>query len=219
MKKHSFIPAVLLFLILVSPIMLYAQTAGNKATGQFGTDKLTVFNGRYISDQNKSIYLQITATDGHLVLKQSWDGEEVSFDQKGDLDFYNDEHSFPLKFTKSSTGAIMQVLAFDRDVWIKGDDNYKFVPQKTIQLTAAQLKALEGKYQIKDGDNFLQIAATNDHIVLKQLWDEKEITFSPVSEVDFVNDNQTFPLKFTKGSDGLATQVLAFNRDMWVKVK
>jgi hypothetical protein len=65
----------------------------------------------------------------------------------------------------------------------------------------------------------LQITATADHIVLKQLWDEKEITFSPVSEVDFVNKNQTFPLKFTKGSDGLATQVLAFNTDMWVKVK
>ena len=217
MKKFSLISAVLL--LLASPVAIYAQSVVNKATGQLGTEKLTVFNGRYISSQNKAIFLQITATDGHLVLKQSWDGQEVSFDQKGDLDFYNDERSFPLKFTKSSTGAITQVLAFDRDVWIKGDDNYQFVPQKTIQLTAAQLKTLEGKYQIKDGDNFLQITATTDHIVLKQLWDEKEITFSPVSEVDFVNGDQTFPLKFTKGSDGLATQVLAFNRDMWVKVK
>jgi hypothetical protein len=219
MKKHPFIPAVLLFLMLISPIMLCAQTTGNKVTGQLGTNKLNIFNGRYISPHNKAIYLQITATDGHLVLKQSWDGEEISFDKKGDLDFYNDEHSFPLKFTKSGTGAITQVLAFDRDLWIKGDDNYQFVPQKTIQLTAAQLKTLEGKYQAKDGDNFLQITATTDHIILKQLWDDKEITFSPISEVDFVNDAQTFPLKFTKGSDGLATQVLAFNTDMWVKVK
>ncbi|WP_426671407.1 hypothetical protein ACPPVU_09230 [Mucilaginibacter sp. McL0603] len=217
MKRPSFILAVLL--LLASPTALYAQTVGDKATGQLGTDKLNVFNGRYVSDQNKAIFLQITAVDGHLVLKQSWDGQEVSFDQKGDLDFYNDERSFPLKFTKSSTGAITQVLAFDRDVWIKGDDNYQFVPQKTIQLTAAQLKTLEGKYQMKDGDNFLQITTTTDHIILKQLWDEKEITFSPVSEVDFVNADQTFPLKFTKGSDGLAMQVLAFNKDMWVKVK
>ena len=219
MKKHSFISAVLFFLMFVSPIVLYAQTAGSKVTGQLGTDKLTVFNGRYISPHNKAIFLQITATDGHLLLKQSWDGEEVSFDQKGDLDFYNDEHSFPLRFTKNNAGAITQVLAFDRDLWIKGDDNYQYVPKKTIQLTAAQLKTLEGKYQAKDGDNFLQITATANHIILKQLWDEKEITFSPVSEVDFVNENQTFPLKFTKGSDGLATQVLAFNTDMWVKVK
>jgi hypothetical protein len=218
MKKISLISAVLILLAI--PAALYAQTAGNKATGQPGTEKLNVFNGRYISPHNKAIYLQITATDdGHLVLKQSWDGQEVSFDKKGDLDFYNDEHSFPLKFTKSNTGAITQVLAFDRDLWIKGDDNYQFVPQKTIQLTAAQLKTLEGKYQAKDGDDFLQITATSDHIILKQLWDDKEITFSPVSEVDFVNDDQTFPLKFTKGGDGLATQVLAFNQDIWVKVK
>ena len=215
MERSLFILGALL--LLASPVALYAQTVSNKTTGPSGTDKLAIFNGRYVSNQNKAIYLQITATDGHLVLKQSWDGEEVSFDQKGALDFYNDEHSFPLEFTTSSTGAITQVLAFDRDVWIKGDDNYQFVPQKTIQLTAAQLKTLEGKYQ-KDGNN-LQITATSDHIVLKQLWDEKEITFSPVSEVDFVNENQTFPLKFTKGSDGLATQVLAFNQDMWVKVK
>ncbi len=219
MKKHSFIPAVLLFLLFVSPIVLYAQTTGSKITGQVGTDKLNIFNGRYISPHNKAIFLQITATDGHLVLKQSWDGEEVSFDQKGDLDFYNDEHSFSLRFTKNNAGVITQLLAFDRDLWIKGDDNYQYVPQKTIQLTAAQLKTLEGKYQAKDGDNFLQITATNDHIILKQLWDEKEVNFLPVSEVDFVNDDQTFPLKFTKGSDGLATQVLAFNQDMWVKVK
>src|ERR1700761_140326 len=219
MKKRFITPAVLLFLMLVSPIVLYAQATGNKTTGQPGTDKLNIFNGRYISPSNKAIYLQITATNGHLVLKQSWDGEEVSFDQKGDLDFYNDEHAFPLRFTKNSAGAITQLLAFDRDLWVKGDDNYKFVPQKTIQLTAAQLKMFEGKYQAKDGDNFLQITATTDHIILKQLWDDKEITFSPVSQVDFVNDAQTFPLKFTKGSDGLATQVLAFNTDMWVKVK
>lgn len=217
MKKYILISAALV--LLASPVVLYAQTVASKATEQSGADKLKIFNGRYISPSNKAVYLQITVTNGHLVLKQSWDGEEVSFDQKGDLEFYNEDHSFPLKFTKNNAGAITQLLAFDRDLWVKGDDNYKFVPQKTIQLTAAQLKTLEGKYQAKDGDNFLQITATPDHIVLKQLWDDKEIAFSPVSEVDFVNDAQTFPLKFTKGSDGLATQVLAFNTDMWVKVK
>jgi hypothetical protein len=221
MKRFSFVSAVLL--LLASPAALYAQTAGNKATGQLGTDKLSIFNGKYLSDQSKVMYLQITAADDHLVLKQSWDGQEIDFKQKGDLDFYNDEHSFPLKFTKGSKGAITQVLAFDKDLWVRVDDNYKFVPQKTIQLTAAQLKALEGKYQLKggdgDADDFLEITATNDHIILKQLWNQKEITFSPISDADFINDDQTFPLKFTKGSDGLATQLLAFNRDTWVRVK
>jgi hypothetical protein len=28
-----------------------------------------------------------------------------------------------------------------------------------------------------------------------------------------------FPLKFTKGTDGKAIKVLAFNRDMWDRVK
>jgi hypothetical protein len=222
MKKHSlsFAVPVLLFLLFIGLPGLHAQTVSDKPA-QAASVSLSAFAGKYMSTGNRTMFLQITPANDHLTLKQSWDGQEISFKQIAPLEFYNDEHQFPLKFTKSNTGAITQVLAFDKDLWNKVDDNYKFVPQKTIQLTPAQLKAFEGKYELKggDGDEFLQITATNDHLVLKQLWDQKEITFSPVSDVDFFNDDQTFPLKFTKGDNGLATQVLAFNKDVWEKMK
>jgi hypothetical protein len=223
MKTHSLFFAMLLLLAFqfINSSDLYAQTASDNKTVQAASTPLSAFAGKYIFTGNRTLFLQITAANDHLVLKQLWDDQEINFKQKAALDFYNDEHAFPLKFTKSNTGAITQVLAFDKDVWNKVDDNYKFVPQKTIQLTPDQLKAFEGKFELKggDGDEFLQITATNGHLVLKQLWDQKEITFSPVSDVDFFNDDQTFPLKFTKGDNGLATQVLAFNKDVWIKVK
>ncbi|MDB5022557.1 MAG: hypothetical protein JWP78_312 [Mucilaginibacter sp.] len=223
MKKHTLALAILLLLVFqfINSSGLYGQTASDNKTVQAPLTPLSAFAGKYIFTGNRTLFLQITAANDHLVLKQLWDDQQIDFKQKADLDFYNDEHAFPLKFTKNKTGAITQVLAFDKDVWNKVDDSYKFIPQKTIQLTSDQLKAFEGKFELKggDGDDFLQITAANDHLILKQLWDQKEFTFSPVSEVDFFNDDQTFPLRFTKGSDGLATQVLAFNKDVWVKVK
>jgi hypothetical protein len=223
MKKHPF--NLLLILLLVFTLFntgkLFAQTAADNKTAQFFPAQLKPLTGKYISNNNKMIFLQMMIKDDHLVLKQSWDGEEVAFKQVSDLNFFNDEHNFPLKFTKNDKGESTQVLAFDTDVWIKVPDNYVPQLEKTIQLTVAQLKAFEGKYQMKgdDGDNFLQITAANDHLVLKQLWDQREISFSPISPLDFFDGPQTFPLKFTKDKDGAVTQVLAFNKDVWVRVK
>ncbi|HTE00412.1 MAG TPA: hypothetical protein VK668_14060 [Mucilaginibacter sp.] len=222
MKRNFLIPALLLLVIFqfTGITKLYAQTAATHKTEQTAPASLNAFAGKYRGD-NKMLFLQITIKDGHIVLKQSWDGEELTFNQTSPLDFYNEEHQFPLKFTKNNAGEVTQLLAFEHDTWVRVPDNYQPELQKIIKLTPAQLKALEGKFELKGGDGgqFLQITATNDHLILKQLWDQQEISFSPVSEVDFFNDAQTFPLKFTKGSDGLATAVLAFNKDEWTKVK
>ncbi|MGZ3819883.1 MAG: hypothetical protein ACXVB6_04795 [Mucilaginibacter sp.] len=221
MKRNSLIPALLLLVIFQFGAFtkLYAQTAANKPE-QSTPAALSALAGRYVGD-NKMIFLQISVKDGHIVLKQSWDGQEVTFNQTAALEFYNDEHQFSLRFTKNSAGEVTKLLAFDHDTWVRVADDYQPQLQKIVKLTPAQLKALEGKFEMKgdDGDEFLQITATNDHLILKQLWDQREISFSPVSEVDFFNDEQTFPLTFTKGSDGLATEVLAFKKDVWVKVK
>ena len=223
MKKYSFNLLFVLLLVfnLIKTENLYAQTAADNKNVQFSPAQLNSFAGKYLSDNNKMTFLQIMIANNHLVLKQSWDGQEIIFNQVSDLSFFNDEHSFPLKFTKNNSGETTQVLAFDRDVWNKVADNYTPELQKTIPLTAAQLKTFEGKYQMKgdNGDNFLQITAANDHLVLKQLWDEQEISFSEVSPLDFLNETQLFPLKFTKDKDGTVTQVLAFNKDVWIKVK
>jgi hypothetical protein len=68
-------------------------------------------------------------------------------------------------------------------------------------------------------DAYLQITATSNGLTLKQLWDGREINFVAISDVEFLNKQASFPLKFTRDSAGNVTKVLAFNRDLWDKVK
>ena len=137
------------------------------------------------------------------------------------MEFFNQEYSFPLKFESDQNGIITQVTAFDRDLWNKVK-NYNPVLNTEIHLSPDQLKAFEGKYTFqfeKGEDSYIQITAAADHVTLKQLWDGKEINFVPKSKVEFFCKKQSFPLKFIKDSNGNVIQVLAFNRDVWQRVK
>jgi hypothetical protein len=179
------------------------------------------FEGYYQLTGDTSMYLQITPLQDNLILHQLWDGKEIRFDRKSELEFYNDEQSFPLKFTSDQNGAITEVLAFDRDLWKKIKD-YKPVVNIEIPLSPDQLKQFAGKYrfQFEQGnDSYIQISAATDHITLKQLWDGKEINFVPKSNLEFFSKELSFPLKFIKDDNGNVIQVLAFNRDLWQKEK
>src|SRR4051812_29405094 len=101
--------------------------------------------GYYRFTSDTATYLQITAKGNNLILHQLWDGKEIVFDHKSDLEFLNEEQSFPLRFSSDENGDITQVLAFDRDLWHKVKD-YKSVINKEIDLSRDKLKAFEGKY-------------------------------------------------------------------------
>ncbi|HVV06786.1 MAG TPA: hypothetical protein VHC96_21290 [Puia sp.] len=178
---------------------------------------LKSFEGYYKLDDS---YIHISAVKNGLVLEQMWDNRKISFSPRTGLEFMNDEQNFPLKFTKASDGSITQVLAFDRDLWIKTRD-YKPLEIKEVQLKASELKALEGKYTMQNdhGEVFILIRATDKGLLLKQGWDDQEIPFIATSDVDFYCKERRFPLQFTKDKNGNATQVLAFKRDLWKKVK
>jgi hypothetical protein len=179
---------------------------------------LKSFEGYY---KMEDTYIHITASTTGLVLEQMWDNQKISFSPQTGLQFVNDDGNFPLKFTKAPDGTITQVLAFDRDLWTKTKD-YKPLVINEVQLKASELKALEGKYtmQTDRGDEaFILITATDKGLILKQGWDNRESPFVATSDVDFYCKERTFPLKFTKDKDGNATQVLAFRRDLWKKVK
>ena len=184
-------------------------------------ESLKKFEGYYQFTNDTTNYLQITAQGNNLVLHQLWDGKEITFERKSELEFYNQEYSFPLKFVSDQNGVITQVTAFDRDLWniVK---NYKPIINTEIHLSPDQLKLFEGKYTFqfeKGEDSYIQITAAADHITLKQLGDGKEINFVPGSNVEFFCKEQSFPLKFIKDDKGNVIQVLAFNRDLWQRVK
>jgi hypothetical protein len=194
---------------------------GLHGQNQAGAIQLPEFAGKYQFTGNRMTFIQISAKDSGLLLKQLWDNQEIPFKRTGDLTFYNDEHSFPLVFTKGDHGKITQVLAFDRDLWKKVPDNYQPEIQKIVKLTPQQLKACEGKYQLQGGDDnvFLTIATADDHLVLTQLWDQRQISLWPVAALEFFNDKQDFPVKFIPGANGVIDQLLVNGRDKWMKVK
>jgi hypothetical protein len=203
-------------------IMVFGITCLH-AQSQTGTNNLSLFAGKYQSNDNKMTFLTISQKDGQLILKQLWDNQEITFKQTGDLTFYNQDRSFPLAFTKDDKGTITQVLALNRDVWTKVPDNYVPELQKIVQLDASQLKACEGKYQLKggdgDADDFLRITAAGDHLMLKQLPDKQEVNMWPVAALDFFDDKQTLQITFVKDSKGAVTSFRANHKDTWVKLK
>lgn len=218
MKKYSVALFTLLLLgsQLFSPGKLFAQTARADSIAQ-----LKPFVGKYQFTNNKMVFLQIMLQDGHLVLRQLWDKKEIPFRQTSALEFYNDEHQFPLKFTKSSTGEITQVLAFNRDLWNRVADDYTPPMKRTIQLTNGQLKAFEGRYELKggdgDADDIADITVVDGHLSIKH---EQDVTsLLPVSDLEFVTEDQSFDVIFTKASDGSVTQAVVNNKDVWLKDK
>jgi hypothetical protein len=174
-------------------------------------DQLQPFEGLYQLQNDKERFIQFSVKGNNLVLKQHWDGNEISFVPETTLDFFSREVPlFSLTFTKAPDGSITQVLAFKRDMWDK---------VKKVHPATQELKAIEGKYQFKDDpDNYIQITAIDNHLVVKQLWDSKEMIVEPQTETYFYNNTQSYPLQVIKGNDGVVTQVLILGMDLFNKV-
>src|SRR6185295_16328257 len=117
-----------------------------------------------------------------------------------------------------SQGVVTQVLVFHKDLWNKVPD-YNPVQEKEVQLSAQQLKSLEGYYQYReDKKTTLQIIARGNGIVLHQLWDSKDLQFVPTSPLEFSMKGNPGKLEFSTNKNGEVTQLLAFHKDWWDKV-
>ena len=68
-------------------------------------------------------------------------------------------------------------------------------------------------------DNYIQIMTKNTNLIVKQLWDGKEITVEPQTETYFYNEAQTFQLQIAKDKDGNVTQVGILGMDKFDNVK
>ncbi len=219
--RKRFSLMVILSLIGMFCFSFYPAHSGiSKRTATFSTGPLTGFEGYYQLDKDKDRYLQILVKDNKLVLKQLWDQREIPFEQKSDLNFYNEQMSFPLAFSKNASGEITQVLAFEHDTWIRVKD-YKPVVKKEITLSSEKMKAFAGKYKMsEDGhEAFLQFSVAGNSLEVKELWSGKTFTIVPESELAFFAKDANYPVQFSKDKDGNVTQALIFKQDTWVKVK
>jgi CubicO group peptidase (beta-lactamase class C family)/uncharacterized protein YjhX (UPF0386 family) len=182
--------------------------------------ELKIFEGYYQAAFDPNSYLQIVTREKQLMLRQLWDGQEIFFEAQSELEFLNKEMSFPLKFSRDSKGRITEVLAFKRDVW-KRDETFVPTVRKPISLSQEKLKAFEGKYQLRNDKNlFAQVTVKDDHLLVRQLWDGKEMVFVPDTELDFfIKDNPYRTVKFVKDEKGKVKEVIAFGREALDKVE
>jgi hypothetical protein len=93
------------------------QKPEEKVAVNLNASNLKAFEGKYsMPYQGDIMYLEITSTEKGLMLKQLWDGQQISFYPTSEMEFYNKEKAFPLKFIKKD-GRVAQVEAFRKDIW------------------------------------------------------------------------------------------------------
>lgn len=73
-------------------------------------------------EPGKDVYIKIITKNNHLVLIETWNGAEITFEQNSELEFFNEPRNYPLKFTKNKEGAIIEVLVHNKDLWKKAND-------------------------------------------------------------------------------------------------
>lgn len=222
MKKLSNVFVIAFSFVLISQVFYIDRVTAAPTVFTISAETpLSAFEGIYQNKTNTFSYFKVTAANNTLVAKQM-DGEmQIVLTRKSDLEFQmkddDGDENVPVVFSKNDAGEIAQIQVGGRDVWNRVKE---YIPVKEISLTADQLKAFAGKYKFEEkNDAYLQITATATGLILKQLWDGREINFMAIRDNDFLNKQMAFPLKFSRDANGNVIKVLAFNRDMWDKVK
>jgi hypothetical protein len=181
------------------------------------TQQLKALEGIYQCEANKAAYVQVIARRNTLIARQLWDGKETAMSAQSDVLFLvNIPYLRRVKFEKNSEGIATKFSPSNKKDWNKVDSYH---PVDQIKLPAQVLKKFEGYYEFKDRKGqFLQITATANGLVLKQLWDNREVEFTATSSLVFTaKENPEFTLEFTADNSGRIIQVLAFGQDVWVR--
>jgi uncharacterized protein YjhX (UPF0386 family) len=182
---------------------------------QLSKQQLKALEGIYQLDANKAAYIHVIAKENELIAKQLWDGKEIAMSAQSDVSFrINVPYLRIVKFTKNGKGIATKFRASDKKDWNKVDSYH---PTDQIKLPAQTLKKFEGHYEFRDRKGqFLQITATGNGLVLKELWDNRQVDFTATGPLAFsAKENPDFTLEFTADNAGRITQVLAWGKDVW----
>src|SRR4029077_1200138 len=87
---------------------------------QLNPAQLKACEGRYTFqfEPGKDQYIQISAKENGLQLKQAWDGQEIELLAESELSFFGKVNPrFVLLFAKDANGRLTQVMINKRDLW------------------------------------------------------------------------------------------------------
>ena len=83
----------------------------------------------------------------------------------------------------------------------------------------ARYKAYEGQYRSRDdSDNQVRLIAVDTNLVMRQLWDGKELRFYPINDTYFYNAQWRYPLYILKGDSGRVKSILLMGREHFERV-
>ena len=82
-------------------------------------EQLKSLEGKYQFSDDKDNYIQLTSKDGHLIVKQLWDGKVIILEPQTATYFYNSAESYPLLVIKNSSGMVTQVRVLGNDLFNK----------------------------------------------------------------------------------------------------
>ena len=162
---------------------------------------------------SKVAYILIYQKEGKLIAKQIWDSKEYVLSRVSELAFVsaNDDHTATFTQVKDN---ITGILLNNRIPITK----VNYDPGKRISLSTVQFNKLQGRYQFqRDPKLFIEIKADKNGLILHQLWDDKKISFFARSEVDFFNEESSFPIHFNI-TNKKVEQMICFEKDIWNKL-
>src|SRR5690606_10244727 len=128
---------------------------------------------------NKVAFIEFNLADGVLKARQLWDGKEYQLNQVSETDFETKQEGHKIEFLSDNDGHFTKAKLWGRIV----ASQVSFNPKIVRRLSDVQLKRLEGNYVLADDNNIkMQVRSVKDELIIKQLWDNKEISFTPRSE-------------------------------------
>lgn len=199
------------FIVLILSIQFFQSKAEN------GLPAYNEMSGYYQSVNSAHVFLHVSSKNGHLILEPLWDNNRVAFKQKGQLEFYNPQKNFHLKFIKDKKGAIKQLLAFEKDLWNKVEDD-RVYRKKEIELSAEQLKSFEARYQYKNEPYYIDIKSEDNAILVNESWTGNSIRLFPETPLRFFSRQNNYTLEFIRNSNGKVVKAIALSDDEWHKI-
>jgi hypothetical protein len=175
-------------------------------------EQLQKFVGLYHLKEDSSRYVQLTVDNNSLTIHQHWDGgTRENFVPSAEGEFFEkDFPRFTLDFSEDQQGHFTRFVALGRDTWIKVD--------KTT-LTQAQLKTYEGKFRSEDDpDNMVLLIAGDNGLVVRELWNKKEIALKPLTNTYFNDGKLSFPLQLIT-ENGQVKKIVLLGNQSFVRIE
>lgn len=174
-------------------------------------EQLQKFAGLYHYREDTGQYVQLAVENNSLTIHQLWDGGSIApfVPESETLFFLKDRPNATLSFSHGGSGEITQFVAFGRDTWLRA---------ATTLPSAVQLKGFEGKFRsVDDSDNLVQLISDGSDIIVRELWNKKEIRLQALTPTFFNDEKYSFPLHVIL-DNGHVSSIILLGNERFIKV-